>query len=481
MTRRRVFWAFVVVSVSAGPVHAQSPLLSTRQPAATPAPPAAAPALAAAGPALPTVIPLTVPDATPLQIALDTEVRIRKVGQPIQGRIVQPVYVFDHLVIPVGTLAIGRIAQIEPISGGKRTLAFLNADFTPAHTIDVEFDQLVFADGRRLALHSTVAPGSGQVIHLATAVDTQKKNAVQDAASQKIAQAKQQWHTAMNQIEQPGKMHRLVRYGVAQLPAHPHYIEAGTLYSATLDRPLTFGSETLSASAASSIGVSPPAGSLVHALLLTPLDSATTRKGSEVDAVLSQPLFDPARKDHLILPQGTHLRGIVLQVKPAHKLHHNGQLRFAFREMVLPGGTPQRVDGSLAGVQSAATDNLKLDQEGGAKATDSKTRYLSTGVTLAFAAAGAHHDDGDHGGHGDSGGSSVAGGAAGFKLVGIVLGAAVQSQAFGIASGIYGSSRSVYTNFLGRGRDIVFPKNTAMDVTFSGRTAMPISPQQGSQ
>src|ERR1700738_2292618 len=59
-------------------------------------------------------IAMTVPDGTPLQIALDKEVRVRKVGESISGRIMQPVYVFDHLVIPVGTAATGRISAIDP-------------------------------------------------------------------------------------------------------------------------------------------------------------------------------------------------------------------------------------------------------------------------------------------------------------------------------------------------------------------------------
>src|SRR5438309_1401533 len=48
-------------------------------------------------------VALTVARNTPLQIALDREVRIRKAGQPIHGRLVQPVYAFDRLVVPAGT------------------------------------------------------------------------------------------------------------------------------------------------------------------------------------------------------------------------------------------------------------------------------------------------------------------------------------------------------------------------------------------
>jgi len=90
-------------------------------------------------PASTTTITLTVAKGTPVQVALDEEVRIRKVGQPIHGHVVEPVYAFDRLVIPVGTKATGQITEIEPVSGGKRTLEALNADFTPPHRIQVEF------------------------------------------------------------------------------------------------------------------------------------------------------------------------------------------------------------------------------------------------------------------------------------------------------------------------------------------------------
>src|SRR5258707_6890720 len=88
-------------------------------------------------------IALTVARNTPLQIALDREVRIRKAGQPIHGRLVQPVYAFDRLVVPAGTRVDGRIARIEGLSRKKRALGILNADFTPEREIEVQFDQLV--------------------------------------------------------------------------------------------------------------------------------------------------------------------------------------------------------------------------------------------------------------------------------------------------------------------------------------------------
>jgi hypothetical protein len=48
-------------------------------------------------------IPLTVPKGTAVQVVLDKEVRIQRVGQSIHGRVAEPVYAFDKLVLPVGT------------------------------------------------------------------------------------------------------------------------------------------------------------------------------------------------------------------------------------------------------------------------------------------------------------------------------------------------------------------------------------------
>lgn len=203
----------------------------------------------------------------------------------------------------------------------------------------------------------------------------------------------------------------------------------------------------------------------MHAVLLTPLNSATTAKSAEVEAQLSQPLVDQAR---LILPAGTRLRGSVLQARSARYLHRNGQLRIVFREVILPNGVVQSVDTRLEGIQSDSADNAQLDSEGGTKSTASKTRYLSTGasVGLALIGSGGRKDVGDA--------SPTAGGATGFKLIGLVVGIAFRSHTYGILMSAYGGSRSIYNNFLGKGREIVFPKDTAMEIGFGNRTSLPM-------
>jgi hypothetical protein len=205
---------------------------------------------------------------------------------------------------------------------------------------------------------------------------------------------------------------------------------------------------------------------------MTALSSATAHQGDEVEAVLSQPLFDG---DRLILPQGSLLKGSVVQVRPARHLSRNGQLRIVFHQLVLPDGLDQKVEAALAGVQAGKGQDVKLDSEGGAEANTPKTRYLSTGISVMLALASAHTDADARAGN-VSGNTSnrVAGGAGGFKLVGIALGVLVHSQPLGMAMGAYGASMSIYSHFIARGRELVFPKNTAMQVSIGTRPSAPV-------
>ena len=68
------------------------------------------------------------------------------------------------------------------------------------------------------------------------------------------------------------------------------------------------------------------------------------------------------------------------------------------------------------------------------------------------------------------------GGADGFKLVGMVLSFAIKSQSFPMAMGAYGAGRSVYVNFIARGQDVVFPRNTLMEIGIGSRRKTALKP-----
>jgi hypothetical protein len=409
-------------------------------------------------------IDLTVAKGTALQVVLDREVRVQKVGQPIHGHLLEPVYAFDKLVLPVGTEVTGQISRIDEVSAGRRTLAALDANLSPTRRLTVEFTELSLTDGKHLTIQTSVMPGSGHVIRFVTAAENKKKS-VKDTVTEKEKQAKEearrQFDSAMQQVKQPGKLHRVQRYAVAQLPVHPQYIDAGTMYFAELRKPLEFGSEPLTPEMATSINSEIPEGTMVHARLTTPLDSARTRKGDEVEAVLSQPLLNEGK---LILPQGSLLKGSVVQVQPARFWKHNGQLRFVFRDLVLPNGVELNVEAMVQGVQSGTADNLQLDAEGGAQTKTSKTRYLRSGIAVGLAVA-THEDEVLN---------RAEGGAGGFKVIGIVIGATVHSQPLAIAMGAFGASRSIYNNFVARGTEVVFAKHTAMEIGVGTRGAAPV-------
>ena len=422
-------------------------------------------------------ISLTIPKGTAVQVVLDKELKIRKVGQQVHGRVAEPIYAFDKLVVPVGTQVTGRITQLDSVSNGRRTLDALDADFSPDRKVQIEFNDLELLNGCHIPIHTTVTPGSGQVIQFVTSSGGAKKNPVKDAATKKAEQAKEeakrQWDSAMQQVHAPGKMHKVERYAIAQLPVHPQYLDAGTVYFAELEEPLDFGSEPLTPEIATSLTTPPPSGSSVHVRLMTALSSATAHQGDQVEAVLSQPLFDGTR---LVLPQGSLLKGSVVQVRPARHLSRNGQLRIVFHELVLPDGLDQKVEATLAGVQAGKGQDVKLDSEGGAEANSPKTRYLATGLSVMLALASAHTDtDARAGNVGGNTSNRVAGGAGGFKLVGIAMGVFVHSQPLGMAMGAYGASMSIYAHFIARGHELVFPKNTAMEVSIGTRPSAPSS------
>jgi hypothetical protein len=423
-----------------------------------------------------------VPKGTPLQVALDQEIRVKRAGQAVHARIVEPVYAFDRLVVPVGSQVTGQVTKIGAISGGKRTIAALDADFSPERKVEVSFNDLALPDGRHFQLQTSVSPGSGQVIRFVAAAESKERKGIKDAASEKTRQAKEQakqeWDNAMKQLKTPGRVHRLRRYVEAQLPVHAQYIPVGTVYFAELNAPLGFGSETMTPQMASSIGGPLPPGSVVHARLITPLTSATSQKGEAVEAVICQPLLNG--NHHLILPQGSRLTGTVSQVQPAQRLKKNGQLRIRFQELIQPDGIQEKVEANLEGVQSGKDANVKLDSEGGAEATTPKTRYLATAVSLTLAAASVSGDsDVDNGVAHTRGstGAQVAGGVNGFKLVGMALGLAVHSRALGYTMGAYGAGMSVYSRFIARGHEVVFPKNTVMEIGIGQRQQGTASPR----
>src|SRR5580700_7059227 len=124
---RAILSAFSLIFLSAGMISAQSTQ------------PEAANEIRDAG--MPVKIALDVPTGTPLRVVLDKEMRIRKAGQPIQGKIAEPVYAYDKLVVPAGTEVSGTVTRISGVPALTRTRAALDANFSPHRDVEITFDQ----------------------------------------------------------------------------------------------------------------------------------------------------------------------------------------------------------------------------------------------------------------------------------------------------------------------------------------------------
>jgi len=406
-------------------------------------------------------------------VALDSEVRVRNVGQSIHGKTVEPVYAFDKLLIPAGTLVNGKVSTIDAVLGKTRLLDATDGDFAPAREVHVEFDEFVMADGRHGALQTVASPAPDGVLRFVSANEkAEKQNKVEDAASKKMGATRQeirrQWNDLQKQIHEPGKMHKLKRIALAQLPVHSQYIDAGTTFNADLLQPLDFGTEALKPETLTNIGAPPPNGSVVRARLVTPLNSSTAKYGDPVEALITAPLV---MSDHLILPEGSVIKGSVVQAQPARRLGRNGQLRILFHQVAPPNGLEQKVETNLEGVAVAKDEHLKLDAEGGAQVTTPRTRYLTTGIQVMLAATQAAPDRDAGQGNLSVGeaGSSAANGASGFRFVGMIVGLVAHSRVVSAGFGSYGAAMSIYYHFLARGRDVVYPKDMAMVIGLGTR------------
>ena len=441
-------------------------------------------------PVPPATISLTLPTGTPLRIAVDQRVRIRDSGAVVHGKVVEAVYAFDQEVIPAGSVATGHVKSIAPVSGVRRTMAYANGDFSPFHKYEVTFDMVTLPNGKEMPISTTVLPGTAEVVHLVSNPDKQNQKGAAGRATDrakseakgKVAEAKQQAHEGWQKLTAPGKMHRLKEFAVAQSPYRRQYVQPGTRFVAELEGPLDFGATTRTSEQLVAVGNEPVPDSTLKARLVAEVSSATATRGTPVTAVLTEPLYSPTHQ--LILPANSRLIGQVVKAKSARKLHHNGELRVIFERIETSDEAVQALAqlqmqaqqaqaersqamvGNLEGVEVDRRANMQLDEEGGARTTDSKTRYLSSGLAVMLAAA-ASHTEVEHGTTEMAGpGVRTAAGGSGFRLTGALLSLVAKSTPVSMAIGAYGASMSIYANFLSRGHDVILPKDTPLEIGF---------------
>lgn len=415
-------------------------------------------------------MPLVVPAGTPIQVTTEHRVRIRKIGEPVSARVVQPVFAFDREVIPAGSILLGRVAKLDPAPRGKRIQTIMAGDFTPQLNPQIEFQTLQLPDGTTRAIKTVPTAGRGRVVHYAAKKRVRAHSSLARMAFENmqtgIASARLQISTA---LKTPGKWHLLEEQGYSYLPYHPRFLPAKTSLAAPLSESLSFG--TVPAEAVDSGDIGTELADRVVAARLTSTISSTFSPGSKVRAITSEPLFTP---DHrLLLPEGAELLGTVVRSQRARWLRRGGQLRFTFQQLDLPapdvmGGTgQQRVYAMLSGIDAACSTEISIDTEGGIRAIESNTRFIAPIIKL-FIGEQAIDQERNQGGGGQSQAANrswrALAGASGFGVIGSVASQFSAEAASGLS--FYGLAWSVYRHVVARGHNVVFTPDTPIQVRF---------------
>ncbi len=400
---------------------------------------------------------LLVDAGRPLRVRLDDRVRVTGVGETVAATLAEDVYTYDRVVLPAGSKVLGHVAKLEGVPGLTRAAAMLGGDFSPGRFVGLQFDTVVLRDGGTVVMQTIVTPG--------TAPDDEEVAGAHDDGI--VGHARQQVAREARRtvagFRAPGKLARLGHYLVGRLPLHPQYLEAGSAFNAQLVEPISLGRAARMPRAPG--GTRPPPGSIMSARLLTPLDSQSTPRGAPVEAVLTRPLFSAARE--VILPEGTIVRGKVTFVTSARRLRRNGQLRFLFETIEAPGEAAESAAASLFSAEVGREQHLEIDEEGGAKTTNPKSRFIAPALAgAAMVVPLSRTEVSDEGLSAVTSEANVVGhgvrGFSGFGALGVGL--AIVSRPAAAAFGVFGLVHAVYNSLLGKGADVAFPIHTPIQI-----------------
>ena len=444
----RVF-PFVAGVVLGATALAQGQVLYRRPPAGGQTPKVeAAPVRKAVKPALKRLI---LPKGTSLQVEVMRQYPM-KAGEAIQGELLHPIFADGRLAVPEHTLLEGKVVALEP-DKKARWHARLLGDFTPFHTATVKFDELELPGGP-VPVSAAVAKDGAPLLQLTAAGAAPKYSFIR----RQWSQTRKQFHDRLVWFTKPGLGGRALQMLYHQLPYHPERIAANTAWSFELNAPLRLPGTPPPAvdPAPVTAATGKPETWTVNALLTRELTSARARPGDPVKALVIEPVYD--RERHLVVPQGATLIGRVTEAKAARSFGRNGKLRFSFQQIRFPEGFGQSVEGSLTGATAEKTQDLQLDAEG---TVTPRNKSSVVGPILLTMLAGKGLDQ-DGGLAANTAHAGVA--ANGFGLVGRIVGIAAGSPNLAAGIGFYAAGLSFYDNFLRTGSDVVFPKDTRIEI-----------------
>jgi hypothetical protein len=400
----------------------------------------------------PDAIPsLSIPAEVPLRLEITHTITL-KTGEPFRGRLTEPVYGPNRLLLPAGTTADGVISATPAADRGTRVNAKLDGDFTPLRLPIIRVTQLLMPSGERLSVDAVGGMRNAATISLGA------HRPPSSITARVKAMIHQQIQQARDMIHNPHKGDWAKQLLYSQLPYHPQRVWAGTQFDAVLREPMRLPLASASAPIPPAPAVDLTSGTM-QARFTSGISSATSKKGDPVSAVLVKPFCNP--QGALMLAAGTSLNGAVLQARPARSFARNGRLRFTFRSIGAPGvpATGQRIESSLSSIQGQKGQNIAIDEEGGTRAQPDKGRFLAP-LVLGVLAVASSNGDGD-----DILRQGVTSNGFGLAARIVTMAASSQNASMGFAAFAFG--KSIYRRYIARGHQVSFPANTELSIALS--------------
>jgi len=168
-----------------------------------------------------------------------------------------------------------------------------------------------------------------------------------------------------------------------------------------------------------------PAGTVIPVILTS---RVTTKNAKDGDGVYGKTSFPITVDNKIVIPEGSHVRGKITEVKRPGRVKGKGELTLSFQTLVLPNGHTIPIYSSLGGAGGAGTRKGEATVEGdSSKGEDAKT----VGTTAAS---------------------------------GAVIGVIANGGKGAAAGGVGGAAVGTAAVLLGRGKDLVLEPGTTIEI-----------------
>ena len=193
-----------------------------------------------------------------------------------------------------------------------------------------------------------------------------------------------------------------------------------------------------------------PTGTMAQVVLLNGVSAAKSHPGDSFRARLVEPVRLGSR---VVLPEGSLFEGAVVKATPPRWLSRSGSLYLTFTGLALPGGRSSPAAATITRAEVDARSNTRLNSEGGLSGGPPGKAWMliNLGVTAGIVKVA---DDTTQ------------------LILEAIVSSATDASTAGVARIVAACASGIYL-VTRHGRDVVLPRFTEMDITFSRPLSIP--------